>query len=152
LPYGVDVKTPGSLKASAILAYEFRDEVAELAKHGRVLLLVDACHSGAVTGEGSTLASNADLLKSIMSAGNVTVVTSSSSNEFSREDVKWNNSAFTKVLLDAMGHDADEDHDGLISTSELTRYVTANVPALTGNAQHPSIEQRFETALFIAGL
>jgi hypothetical protein len=27
------------------------------------------------------------------------------------------------VLLDALGKDADEDHDGLISMSELTHYA-----------------------------
>jgi uncharacterized caspase-like protein len=46
LPYGVDARTPADLKASAISANDFHDEVAELAKPGRVLVLLDACHSG----------------------------------------------------------------------------------------------------------
>ena len=79
LPYGVDARTPADLKASAISADEFHDEIAELAKYGRVLVLLDACHSGAVTGDGSALTSNADLLRSIISASNVTVLTSSTS-------------------------------------------------------------------------
>ena len=103
LPYGVDARTPADLKASAISANEFHDEVAELAKHGRVLVLLDACHSGAVTGDGSNLTSNADVLRSIISASNVTVLTSSTTDEFSREDEKWSHGAFTKVLLDALG-------------------------------------------------
>ena len=45
-------------------ANDFHDEVVELAKYGRVLVLLDACHSGAATGDGSTLTSNADLLRS----------------------------------------------------------------------------------------
>jgi len=35
------------------------------------------------------------------------------------------------VLLDTLGKDADEDHDGLISMSELTYYVAIHVPTLT---------------------
>jgi hypothetical protein len=90
-------------------------------------------------------------LRSIISAGNVTVLTSSTTNEFSREDGKWNNGAFTKVLLDALGKDADEDHDGLISMSELTHYSSTHVSGLTGGQQHPGVEQRFESDIFIAG-
>ena len=132
LPYGVDARTPAELKASAISANDFHDEVAELAKFGRVLVLLDACHSGAVTGDGSILMSNADLLRSIIAASNVTVLTSSTKNEFSREDEKWNNGAFTKGLLDGLGKDADKNHDGLISMSELTDYVLTHVVSLTG--------------------
>jgi uncharacterized caspase-like protein len=152
LPYGVDARTPAELKASAISANDLHDEVAELAKHGRVLVLLDACHSGAATGDGSTLTSNAaNVLLSTIAASNVTVLTSSTSDEFSREDDKWNNGAFTKVLLDALGKDADEDHDGLISMSDLTRYVSTHVVRLTEGQQHPGVEQRFEGEVFIAG-
>jgi len=41
-----------------------------------VLVLLDACHSGGVTGDSSALTSNADLLRSIIAASNVTVLTS----------------------------------------------------------------------------
>jgi hypothetical protein len=62
LPYGVDARTPADLKSSAILADEFHHKAAELAKYGRVLVLLDACHSGGVTGDGSALTSNADFV------------------------------------------------------------------------------------------
>ena len=55
------------------------------------------------------------------------------------------------MLLDALGKDADEDHDGLISMSELTHYVATHVSGLTEGQQHPGVEQRFEGELFIAG-
>jgi hypothetical protein len=103
LPYDVNARTPAEIKASAISADEFHDEVAELATYGRVLVLLDACHSGAATGTGSALTSDAEVLRRSVSASNVTVLTSSTSNEISREDDKWNHGAFTKVLLDALG-------------------------------------------------
>ena len=151
MSHGVDVRTSAAVKGSALSANDFHDELIELAKYGRVLVLLDACHSGAVTGDGSTLASNADLLRLTMAASNVTVLTSSTSKEASGEDEKWNHGAFTKVLLDALGKDADENHDGLISMTELTHYLAAHVPTLTASAQHPGVEVRFEGELFIAG-
>ena len=49
LPYDADVREDASLRASAISVDELRDALLELAKHGRVLVLLDACHSGATT-------------------------------------------------------------------------------------------------------
>ena len=151
IPYGVDTRTPAEIKAAGISANDFHDEIVELARYGRVLVLLDACHSAAATGDGSKLASNADLLRSIMSYRNVTVLTSSTSYEISGEDEKWSHGAFTKVLLNALGKDADENQNGLISMSELTHYLAAHVPTLTASAQHPGVEVRFEGELFIAG-
>jgi len=94
---------------------------------------------------------NAELLRRTMADGNVTVLTSSTANEFSREDDKWNNGAVTRALRDARGKDGDEDHDGRISMSELTHYLSTQVISLTGGQQHPGVEQRFEGELFIAG-
>jgi hypothetical protein len=51
------------LRASAISVDELRDALLELAKHGRVLVLLDACHSGATTMSGETLTNNQDALK-----------------------------------------------------------------------------------------
>jgi uncharacterized caspase-like protein len=94
-----------------------------------VLVLLDACHSGGFSADGSALTSNADLLRSTMAAGNVTVLTSSTAKEVSREDENWDHGVFTRVLLDALGGDADESHRGLVSMSDLTRYISTQVPA-----------------------
>jgi len=40
----------------------------------------------------------------------------------------------------------------MISMSELTAYLSARVPALTGGHQHVGIEQGFQRELFVAGL
>jgi hypothetical protein len=47
LPYEVDVRDDVGIKTSGLEAGAFKDELPELAKHGRVLVLLDACHSGA---------------------------------------------------------------------------------------------------------
>src|SRR4051794_27859284 len=111
LPHGVDASTTPRLKSSALPASEFQAEIRQLAQHGRVLVLLDACHSGAVTADGSALAANADVLRSLIAQGNVTVLTSSSAKEVSRENKAWGHGAFTKVLLEAFGRDADTNND-----------------------------------------
>ena len=80
---------------------EFRGELLELAKHGRVLVLLDACHSGATTMDGTALAMDSTALRTGLAAANVTVLTSSSGGALSREDPTWQHGAFTKALLPA---------------------------------------------------
>ena len=152
LPYGVNARSAAAIKATAIPANDFQLEIKKLAEHGRVLVLLDACHSGAVAGDGTGFAPNADLLRAAMAGGNISVLTSSSAAEFSRENVDWKNGAFTKVLIEALGKAADENNDGMISMSELTVYISNRLPRLTDGNQHPGIEQRFQSNLFAAGL
>ena len=54
-------------------------------------------------------------------------------------------------IVDPISKDADENHDGLISMSELTHYVDTHVRGLTEGQQHPGVEQRGGGELFIAG-
>ena len=152
LPYNVDASTPSHLKVSAIGANELRAELAELANHGRVLVFLDACHSGAVTGDGTQIVPSANPLRSALVASNVTVLTSSDADEVSHEDKQWGHGAFTKVLLEALGRDADTNNDGLVSMSELTAYLSRRVPELTGGHQHVGLSQGFQRELFVAGL
>ena len=117
------------LRASAISVDELRDALLELAKHGRVLVLLDACHSGATTMAGEALTNNQDALKGALAAANITVLTSSSGSESSREDEKWGHGAFTRALLDALGDPmADPSHIGLISSNSLAVYMHQHVP------------------------
>jgi WD40 repeat protein len=150
LPYGVDARTPAGLEAYAISAEELHGKVAELAKFGRVLVLLDACHSGAA-GDGSTLTFDADSLRRTIADANVTVLTSSKGKEYSREDSKWEHGAFTKVLLDAIGGGADHDQNGLIWTTHFAHYVMTHVSDLTEDKQHPEMAANFEAPLFVAG-
>jgi hypothetical protein len=103
LPYGVNVTTSSAVEATAISASELRAKLTPLAKFGWVLVLLDACQSGAVTADGKFFTPNADVLKSAMITSNVTVLTSSTANEVSLEDPSWRSGAFTKVLLEALG-------------------------------------------------
>ena len=53
------------------------------------------------------------------------------------------------IPLDAIPA-ADEDNDGLISGSELFRYVDASVRSRTAKMQTPKLDLRDDRALFTA--
>jgi uncharacterized caspase-like protein len=91
-------------------------------------------------------------LRAALAASNVTVLTSSSGAEVSREDPAWGHGAFTQALLEALGSPADTNRDELVSVDELMGYLAQRVPALTGGMQTPGIEARYAGGLFAAGL
>ena len=101
---------------------------------------------------GTTVAPGAMRLRATLVGPNVTVLTSSSATELSREDPQWGNGAFTEIVLEALSSRADANRNGLISVRELTGYLTRHVPGLTDGAQHPGVEMRFDGDVFAAGL
>jgi uncharacterized caspase-like protein len=152
LPHGVDVNDPVTVKDTALSATDLRQELEGLAQYGRVLVLLDACRSGGAMATGQALAGDATRLRAALVGPNITVLTSSSKDELSREDPRWGNGAFTKIVLEALSSRADANRNGLISVSELTGYLTRHVPGLTDGAQHPGVEMRFDGDVFVAGL
>lgn len=130
LPAGVTRKTV----ASQGLAWEdFSMELARI-RAGRIILMLDACHSGDV----SSGASNEKVASSL--AGQVGVAfTSSSGNEYSYEDRSWGHGAFTKALLDGLRGAADFTGDRTVDWSELQLYVSTNVRSMTRGGQNPMV-------------
>ncbi len=114
--------------------------------------MLDACRSGGAMANGQALRADATRLRTALVGPNVTVLTSSTSDQLSREDPAWGNGAFTEIFLEALSGRADKTKNGLISVSELTGYLTQHVPGLTGGAQTPGVEMRFDGDLFVAGL
>lgn len=152
LPHDVDARDAVGIKTGALSVDDLKSELLEFAKRGRVLVLLDACHSGATTMDGAPFDMDSTALRTGLAAANVTVLTSSSGQQVSREDSAWGHGAFTKALLDALNDPAaDLDRTGLISTTGLARYVAQQVPSLTGGAQTPGIEVRYEGTVFASG-
>jgi uncharacterized caspase-like protein len=152
LPHGVKVGDPVALTSTALSASALRQQLEGIAQHGRVLVLLDACRSGGAMADGQALAADATRLRAALVGPNITVLTSSSAAELSREDPRWSNGAFTKIVLEALSSRADANRNGLISISELTGYLTRHVPGLTDGAQRPGVEMRFDGDVFVAGL
>jgi uncharacterized caspase-like protein/WD40 repeat protein len=149
LPYEVDSRSNAGIKSDGLKVEELRDELADLGQHGRVLVLLDACHSGATTTDGSPLSMDSTALRTALAAANVSVLTSSSGPEVSYETPELQHGAFTRALLDAFDDPAaDVNRNGLITPTGLAAYVENRVPMLTGDKQHPGMEVRYDTTLF----
>jgi len=152
LPYDTDARDSIGIKRTGIEVGDLKGELIGLAERGRVLVLLDACHAGGATLDQPELNVDARLLRRELAMGNVTVLTSSSSTEKSREAPEWRNGAFTEVVLEALGRAADADRNGLVSMQELTGYIATRVPQLTEGRQNAGVEMRFTHTVFAAGL
>ena len=86
LPHEVDATDAVSIRDTALEATSFKDEVARLAGYGRVIVLLDACRSGAATASGEGLQADASRLRDVMRGENTAVLTSSTAEQgFARE-------------------------------------------------------------------
>jgi WD40 repeat protein/uncharacterized caspase-like protein len=149
LPYDVDARDDAGIESNGVSIDALRGELAELGQHGRVLVLLDACHSGATSTNGSPLTMDSTALRTALAAANVSVLTSSTGAEVSFEEPELQHGAFTKVLLDAFDDPAvDINRNGLITPNGLAAYIANRVPILTGQKQHPGMEVRYDTTLF----
>ncbi len=148
IPYGFDASSDNGIATTAVSAYQFAKKIQAIAKHGKVLLLLDACHSGAV-GAGS-LAKDPDAraLQAALDMENVTVLTSSKSSEASEELPAWRHGAFTEAFLDALRSAAD--NQGLISVLAMTEFMDNEVQSLTKGRQHLGVHPNFTGPLFVA--
>lgn len=117
LPVDVDTE---DLFATAV---DFDDIIASAKrlkdKECKVVIIMDACHSGALLGMKSAFALE-------MSAPGISILSSSTGNQQSKEYAGWRNGVFTKYLLDGLHGDAS-DAEGNISIDNLGFYVRKKV-------------------------
>ncbi|MFO0760811.1 MAG: caspase family protein [Byssovorax sp.] len=138
---------------------------------GRVLMLLDACHSGHVSTE--LIAPNEALAQRLAGSGRagVLVFTAARGSEYSYEvpasgkatggsrglDLAWDGKAppadkapgggghglFTGAVLEALGGSApDRDHSGAVEVGELIDFVTERVRAASNGKQTPWVARR----------
>jgi uncharacterized caspase-like protein len=148
IPYGFDPGSQGRSIKSAVSASEFAKKVGALAAHGKVLLLLDACHSGAVGAQTWAKDPDAKILQDTMDLENVTVLTSSKKDELSDELPEWKHGALTEAFLDALKGAADAQ--GIVKLSALTDAMENEVQSLTKGRQHLGMHVNFSGDLFVA--
>jgi WD40 repeat protein len=148
IPYGFDARSSNAGAASAISASEFAKKVKAIAEHGRVLLLLDACHSGAIGAGAWATDPDAKVLQDAMDLENVTVLTSSKKNELSEELPEWRHGALAQAFLDALAGAADSK--GIVRLSALTDAMENEVRSLTKGRQHLGMHVNFSGDLFMA--
>jgi hypothetical protein len=124
-------------KSVAATGVHFR-EVQELLEQlpCKVLMFVDTCHSGGITGAKS-IASD-PLYELTSDEYGAIVFASSMPREFSIEDEEWGHGAFTAAILETFGDGAsDLNGDGYLSLAEMEHRVYDRVQKLTDGLQHP---------------
>jgi WD40 repeat protein len=148
IPYGFDAGSQNKSIKSAVSASEFAKKVQELAKYGKILLLLDACHSGAVGAQAWATDPDAKVLQDAMDLENVTVLTSSKKNELSEELPGWKHGALTQAFMDALVGAADSQ--GIVRLSALTNAMENEIKSLTKDRQHLGMHINFSADLFVA--
>ena len=149
IPYDFDASSKNAATGSAVSASALARKIASIARGGRVLLLLDACHSGAVGAGGWATDPDAKVLQDAMDMENVTVLTSSKKNELSQELSVWRHGALAQAFLDALSGAADPQGHGIIRLSALTDAMDAELQSLTKGRQHLGLHVNFGGDLFL---
>ncbi len=102
-----------------------------------VVVLLDACHAGALSSPASNNLFADELVSRFSAAEGTFLLASSRPGEESKELPELRHGAFSAALLEGLDGAADSNHDGWVPISELFGYVARRVPALTDDQQHP---------------
>ena len=126
------------INASCVGYREIKETIDAVA--GKILVFMDACHSGNVLGNNQRRAAMvsqaiADLTDSENGA---VVFTSSTGRQFSLENPEWNNGAFTKALVEGLNGKADLFGKETVTVKSLDSYVANRVKELTKGQQAPT--------------
>jgi hypothetical protein len=100
---------------------------------GKVVLLLDTCHSGNVLWRRSLVR----LINELVTENRIIVLAASTGDQSSRESPAWQNGAFTKALVEGLRGAADYAEDNQVTLSELETWVGVRVAELTRGAQTP---------------
>ena len=136
LPVDADME---KLKRTAISQSDITSTVAAIA--GKVLVFMDACHSGNLMGKlkrrGVVVVSS--VINELASAENGAVVFSSATGrQYALENMEWGNGAFTKGVVEGIRGKADYKSTGRITVNMLDLYVSERVKELTKGQQTPT--------------
>jgi len=136
LPVDADLE---KLKRTGISQADITSTVAAIA--GKVLVFIDACHSGNIMGKMKRRAALdvGTVVNELASAENGAIVFSSATGrQYSLENPQWGNGAFTRALVEGIGGKADFRGTGRITVNMLDLYVSERVKELTEGQQTPT--------------
>lgn len=110
----------------------------ELNRVGHVIFLADVCRAAAIAGQKSAAVGSA-VEQLGESSGEMLGLMAARPTELSLEGPEFGggHGAFTYSVLKGLDGAADQDRDGFVTAGELIDFVTADVPRLTRNKQHP---------------
>ena len=128
-----------SLKRTGLSQADITTTVAAIP--GKVMVFIDACHSGNLMGKVKRRAPSdiSAVINELASAENGAVVFSSATGrQYALENTEWGNGAFTKGLVEGISGKADYRGTGRITVNMLDLYISERVKDLTRGEQTPS--------------
>ena len=140
LPYDSD---PDVLNATALPMDEVRRFVDQHLGHAsQVIMITDACHSGALETKPGTpswkTASITEHLRAVGERDGVLNIMACRRDEVAVEDPRLGgHGVLTYALLKALNGSASATKRGIVRNQELLAYIMAQVPRLTDQEQHP---------------
>jgi WD40 repeat protein len=127
-----------AIKRTCVVYADLKNTITAIA--GKVIVFIDACHSGNVFGGRRSWTTIDAVVSDLASAENgVVVFTSSTGRQYSLEKPEWGNGAFTKALVEGLSGKADLFGRKVVSIKTLDAYVADRVKELTRGEQTPTM-------------
>jgi hypothetical protein len=141
-----DVRDEVAMRQTAVQWDDVYRDIKDLASRGKVLVFLDACKSGQVIPGKRALPPDIDrAVNELRESGNdVTIFSSSTGTQLSREEPKYGHGFFTYSLLEALDGKGMRSGD-YVTTGDLNRYISARVKSLTDGAQTPVVSTPLST-------
>ncbi|MEZ6067392.1 MAG: caspase family protein [Planctomycetaceae bacterium] len=140
LPCDVDKASP--LLLSGVPESIIKDVVQGIP--GRLIVMLDACHAGTLTGDRRKAARSLtdDFTRDLATDDyGVVVMASSMGREFSIENSAAGGGVFTMAIVEGLQGKADYNGDNHVYFNELETYVCERVKELSNGRQHPAISK-----------
>jgi uncharacterized caspase-like protein len=120
--------TEGEVVANSVSAEQIASTLkGSAASH--IVLMVDACNSGAVVKDLRGLAQNRIYAEMGRDTGFV-ILAASRQDQSALERATLGHGVFTAAALAALSGEADRDHDGRVTARELVAYLSRQIPTL----------------------
>ena len=132
----------GDLPGTSVRWDQLSDDLATLPC--KVLLILDACHSGQLGANFSTKAvDNTEALRTMASDEyGVVIMSASTGAETALESDAWQHGAFSYSILEGLLQGkADVKKDGIIHLAELDLFTSERTIELTNGHQHPTTQK-----------
>lgn len=146
LTYDAD---PSRLGTTAFPMWDIQTVITRQIAAKKVVVLSDACHSGAISADVATRGLdvtssnpiNQYLTELARAKEGMVVFTASAAGEVSQEFPELGHGVFTYYLLDGLKGTADANNDYVVTVNEMMGYVEEQVKRKTRGAQNPTRSQ-----------
>ncbi len=136
------------------LSYNSINEILQKSDAKHKLLIADACHSGSlVASRGSSYAPAVNSYYNILEnldSGGTAMLLSSAAEEVSLEYSGLRHGVFSHFLMQGLSGQADQDHNKVVTISELYQYMYSGVREYTQNAQSPILTGSYNREMPVA--